>query len=402
MSSDWLHSAFNFTAAPPTERAYTHMLQSDAAADTQAADDARLAAAMAGGRLDTSTLQDLMWTTANFNLMHDGLPLLHHLVLRRDLPALLLVISGSRAGTPFVSAGDTDAEGMTALDYAELHGWEEGAHYLRLYHHDITGEDLNYRERNHRTRMNGVLALAVQKDDVDVVRRALKLGADPNTHARSDLSVLHLACLWLNTDIVDALVAGGADVHAPHARGHTTLQLLWWCNYGLRLSPKWHAMADHLKRLGADATGFKLLEDMSVAELREPPAGSGLPGPAMDLALQAGRMQIYKKALMSYGADRDRPLVARSGILQESPLLLLARGNALHNIFTPEIWQDQPDALLRAWRHVKPELEKPLISIATQRPIARSFTEKDFAHLLVTIAKNGGSRKYSLPRKGRP
>lgn len=67
---------------------------------------------------------------------------------------------------------------------------------------------------------------AVISNNIDVVRKLLEAGADPNemTHGRRPL--LLLACETDNTEIVDLLIEYGADVNAPAPQGKPIIYLM--------------------------------------------------------------------------------------------------------------------------------------------------------------------------------
>ena len=62
----------------------------------------------------------------------------------------------------------------------------------------------------------------------DAVRCLLELGADPNAVDKNGTAPLHRAVRNRCAAAVDALLAGGADPHAPNAKGSTVMQLASW------------------------------------------------------------------------------------------------------------------------------------------------------------------------------
>lgn len=383
---------------------YVAVLSDVDAARVQAKCDAVLRDLLAAGH-DTSTLrsklQDAMWTKADFNIVIDGRPLIHHIIDLRDIPTLLLVISGSREKQKFVRVGDTDQHGRSALDYAKDIGWAEGAHYLALYGHD--DEDrLTTGVHNRNSEINHVLAAAVEKNDLHVAQAALLMGGDPNVKSRSDLTAFHHAILLLHTDMVKLLAANGTDIHARHFRGETSLQMLWWCHNPRRLSDEWYVMADTLRALGCDSSDFKTPREMSPQELTTTPTGAYREDRAMDYALQKRDFDTYRRAFAALGADKLAVLTGRSTALQETPLNYLERGDHLQEIFRADLWYGQGHSLRSAWAQVAEAAAKPS-RWRDNKPC--SFTADDFARVAGAVDRNRlaarATRNFKiLPPKG--
>lgn len=376
---------------------YGDMLETPEAAAIQAAHDNDMLADLRAGRLNSSVLQDHSWQRANFNRLHGGMPVLHHLVAARDLPALLLLVSGRVNDIPMSRPGDTDMQGRTAYDLAREQGWDEGAHYLKLYGHGIEGEGI---VDNHQTRIDRALKMAVEKGDAPVCRAALQLGASVDAMARHDLTVFHHAVLLLHHDIVRLLAEHGADVQKPHSRGESTLQLLWWCHHPKRLSPEWHAMVDLLRGLGADSRDFKTPREMTAAELALPPPMAFGDGKAMDYALLARDYDTYRRALAAL-PDRAGALMAQSAVLSQSALESLCFADSLQEVFREDLWTGDGAGLRRAWAAIAADSLRP-VRWRDDKPC--SFTPEDFARVCLAVDRaNLAARaqsRFKISKKG--
>jgi len=71
-------------------------------------------------------------------------------------------------------------------------------------------------------RQQNELLGAAQRDDVVAIRGILRSGADPSYANPVGQTALHIACLWGNARACEALVQGGADVHAKNQLGDQT------------------------------------------------------------------------------------------------------------------------------------------------------------------------------------
>lgn len=329
-------------------------------------------------------LQDAMWTKANFNIVIDGRPLIHHIIERRDLPTLLLVISGGREKEKFIRGGDTDQQARTALDYAHALGWDEGVRYLGLYGHTETGGD-HARVHNVQTQLDAALAAAAEKNDLDVARSALALGADANVKTRHDLSALHHCVLLLHGDMVSLLAQNGADIHARHFRGETTLQMLWWCHPPLRLNTAWYEMADRLRALGCDSGDFKTPREMTGQELAQDLVGAYTGSRAMDFALQARDFDSYRRGFATLGTAKAEALLSGNSTMQERPINFICRGRQLHEIMRAELWYGQAPSLRRVWAAAVEELSRPQQLYQWRNPNSRDFDADDFSRVIAQV-----------------
>lgn len=361
------------------------------------------------GDTDTDTLrsrlQDAMWTRANFNIVIVGKPLIHHIIDRRDVPTLLLLISGARDQEKFIKNGDTDAQGRTALDYARAIGWKEGAHYLKLYGHtDISDGDT--RANNFQTQIDKVLAQAAEYNDAVIVRAALELGANPNVKTRHDLSAFHHCILLLHAETVQLLAEYGADINARHFRGETSLQMLWWCHHPRRLSDDWYQMADRLRALGCDPRDFKTPREMTAQELTREITGAYKGARAMDYALQARDFATYRSAFALLGDGKAQELLNANSVLQEAPVKYLCRGAQLHQVMLPELWYGQGYALRQVWAVAQQELARDQPTRQWRNTESQNFTADDFSRVLGAVDRHAlaarANGQFKLQPKGRP
>lgn len=331
-----------------------------------------------------SRLQDAMWTKANFNIVINARPLIHHIIDRRDIATLLLVISGSRDSEKFIRGGDTDDQGRTAIEYARSIGWDEGADYLALYGRAETGAGYG-RVSNVQTQLDKILAAATEKNDLTVARAALALGADPNVKTRSNLSAFHHCILLLHGDMVSLLAEYGADLNARHFRGETSLQMLWWCHSPQRLSAAWYEMADRLRALGCDSRDFKTPREMSPVELTQEPAGAYKGARAMDYALQAKDIDTYRRGFSALGSEKAQALLSVNTALQEAAITYICRGQQLHEIMLPELWYGQGHSLRRVWAVAAVELARPPGAYQWHTAASRPYTADDFSRLITQV-----------------
>lgn len=346
-----------------------------------------------------SRLQDAMWTPANFNIVIDGRPLIHHIIDRRDLSTLLLVISGSREHEKFIRGGDTDDQGRTAIDYARAIGWDEGARYLDLYKRNETSDGYGA-VVNVQTQLDKILALAAEKNDLAVAQTVLMLGADANVKTRHDLSAFHHCILLLHSTMADLLAEYGADINARHFRGETSLQMLWWCRPPLRLSEAWYDLADRLRARGCDPRDFKTPREMTASELTQEPAGAYRGARAMDYALQAKDFALYRRGFAALGSDKAGALLNGNSALQEAPINYICRGRQLHEILQPQLWYEQGPSLRRVWAAAAQELARPQQNSQWRNAESKEFTADDFSRLITQvdlhmIAKRD-NRKFKL------
>ncbi len=340
---------------------------------------------------DTDTLrrrlQDLMWTKANFNTVIDGRPLIHHIIDRRDIATLLLVISGGREKEKFIRGGDTDAQARTAIDYARALGWDEGVHYLALYGRGETAGE-GTRAVNAQTQLDAVLAAAAEKNDVTIARAALMLGADANVKTRPDLSAFHHCVLLLHGEMAQLLAENGADIHARHFRGETSLQMLWWCRTPLRLSAAWYDMADRLRALGCDSASFKTPREMSAVELTQEPPGAYKGARAMDYALQAHDFANYRRGFAVLGTAKAGALLESNTALQEAPVNFIVRGRQLHEIMRADLWYGQGHSLRRVWAAAAQELARPQQLYQWRDANSREFSADDYSRVLSQVDRH--------------
>jgi len=104
-----------------------------------------------------------------------------------------------------------DPNGWTPLHHAAQHGRSEAVAMLIA-----RGADVNVREEDGCT----PLCFAACKGDVELTKLLIENGADVNARANNEAVPLHYAA---NTDVVEALLKGGADIDAQDHRGWTAL-----------------------------------------------------------------------------------------------------------------------------------------------------------------------------------
>ncbi|TAG47967.1 MAG: DUF3592 domain-containing protein [Betaproteobacteria bacterium] len=69
------------------------------------------------------------------------------------------------------------------------------------------------------TRRHEAIMDAVSRNDVAAMRKLLSEGVDPNTEAHHGSSLLHMAVARAKTEMIDVLLAGGADINRAVTRG---------------------------------------------------------------------------------------------------------------------------------------------------------------------------------------
>lgn len=344
-------------------------------------------------------LHGAMWTQANFNIVIDGRPLLHHVVDCRDVSALLLLISGGREKEKFVRREDTDQLGRTALDHAQVIGWEEGAHYLRLYGFTIGTGIVS----NAQTQLDCALVQAVRENDVCVARAACALGACPDAvMPDAGMSVFHYCVMQLQAEMVALLAGYGAVLNEPGPAGATALHLLWQCRPAGLLSESWYAMADVLRAAGCVEAGFKTPREMSGWELTQEPSGAPAGARAMDYALAARDFDLYRRGLSALGGPaKVAVLLSETTAVRTTPLRDLCRRGLLHEVLRAELWYGQGADLRRLWLAARDELARPS-PVWQRQGIAASlaFVQDDFLRLIAQVdlqAIGAGARhKFKL------
>lgn len=244
------------------------------------------------------------------------------------------------------------------------------------------------RVRNAQTQLDAVLAAAVEKNDLAVARAALALGANANVKIRADLSAFHHCVLLLHGEMAGVLAENGADIHARHVRGATSLQMLWWCRPPLRLRAAWYDMADRLRALGCDSTSFKTPREMTADELTQEPAGAYKGARAMDYALRAHDFATYRRGFAVLGMDKPQVLLAGNAVLQESPLRFIVRGRQLHEILRAELWYGQGHGLRRVWAAAAQERARPQQFQQWRAANSREFSADDYVHVLLQIDRH--------------
>lgn len=182
-----------------------------------------------------------------------------------------------------------DGEGNSPVYLALKHDHKDI--FERLYE---KGVDVNSRGRDGIVGNQTLLMLAVQKRDKDMVSRLLEDGADPNlTDERGDVALFAAVTrATVNTEILDLLIARGADVNkTSEARGRSTL-LYAAANY---------AMAPET-RLQVIQT---LLEKGANVNQQEKENGySALHYTAIDYRTPHEARSMQMKLLLDHGADR--------------------------------------------------------------------------------------------------
>ncbi|NWV16081.1 ASB10 protein, partial [Origma solitaria] len=116
----------------------------------------------------------------------------------------------------------TEEENDTALHVASRHGLAE--HVLLLLHH---GAELEVKNKEGQTPLNAACAQHHQPQDMDRYYRVCQLlvesDASINTADRDRQHPLHLACKNANAQIVELLLARGANVNVMNYGGNTAL-----------------------------------------------------------------------------------------------------------------------------------------------------------------------------------
>lgn len=116
----------------------------------------------------------------------------------------------------------SEEENDTALHVASRHGLAE--HVQLLLHH---GAELEVKNKEGQTPLNAACAQRHQPQDMDRYYRVCQLlvesGASINTADRDQQHPLHLACKNANAQVVELLLARGANVNVMNYGGNTAL-----------------------------------------------------------------------------------------------------------------------------------------------------------------------------------
>ncbi len=146
------------------------------------------------------------------------------------------------------------------------------------------------------------LMFAVQQGDVEAIRTLIKAGADVNSvQTGTKLTPIIIASAMLHGDVVDLLLANGANPNAIDSRGYTALHLVVRdTDYGMDLRTK-----DTVTRIVKALLAQKA--DPNIRLVQEHPAATGnevsLGGAtALILAAEVNNFDVVK-ALLDGGAD---------------------------------------------------------------------------------------------------
>jgi len=146
------------------------------------------------------------------------------------------------------------------------------------------------------------LMFAVQQGDVEAIRTLIKAGADVNSvQTGTKLTPIIIASAMLHADVVDLLLANGANPNAIDSRGYTALHLVVRdTDYGMDLRTK-----DTVTRIVKALLAQKA--DPNIRLVQEHPAATGnevsLGGAtALILAAEVNNFDVVK-ALLDGGAD---------------------------------------------------------------------------------------------------
>ena len=146
------------------------------------------------------------------------------------------------------------------------------------------------------------LMFAVQQGDVEAIRTLIKAGADVNSVQNgTKLTPIIIASAMLHGDVVDLLLANGANPNAIDSRGYTALHLVVRdTDYGMDLRTK-----DTVTRIVKALLAQKA--DPNIRLVQEHPAATGnevsLGGAtALILAAEVNNFDVVK-ALLDAGAD---------------------------------------------------------------------------------------------------
>ncbi len=314
-----------------------------------------------------SRLQDAMWTPADFRMVIDGKPFLHHVIDRRDLPTLLLLIAGGREHGKFVDPDDTDSAGAEAIAYARARGWMEGVQYLHTYGFtDRIGTGV----RNRHTQDNDMLVHAVLANNSDVVKHLLMLGADPDARTVHDEALVDKAITLLHTDVALQLIEAGATLSPDVA----SLAILWRAEPPARLRAEWYEMVECLRAMGLGAD-FKTPHEMTAQELTARPA-EGLR--VMDMAVLAYDVDVYIKGLSALSGTQKVESLCKPVIAGETgaPADIVFSQGDIADVLQPRLWQGQHAAFSDLARRLQDSLA---LSPACFQPVFAALGRAEIA-----------------------
>jgi uncharacterized protein len=242
------------------------------------------------------------------------------------------------------------------------------------------------------------VAAAIRKRDLPKVRRLLD--AEPDLLHAGDARAnrpIHWAAMTRQLDVIDALLARGADINAPRADGGRPIQLVngdyhyrGWRDVPKDVTTTPAEVLDHLRARGAecdictaaaigDLARVKQLLDRDpslanrAAEYTTYYLGSGTP---LKNAAARGHLEIVK-LLLDRGADPNLP---EEGIAPRGHALYAAAANGHHEI---------AELLLDRGAHPNPEVE------SSADALSRAISNGD-QRMIDLLCSHGASRAVHL------
>lgn len=338
--------------------------------------DAMLERALTAPVIDLELLKRALANGAAPDRPVNGVPPMHIAASQKAFRAFMLLADYG------ASPGDHDAAGKTAFDVIA----EKGFTAVKAF---FTGERAPPKTSgavlvtSYQRRMNAVLADAIRTGSPEAVVAALELGADAKGRGM-DYPPLHLAVVSGRTEKVDILLAAGANPDAVNAVGGKAADMVWQMNPALIFSAVWYKMADHLKASGLDAASLRRPEDMSLDDMRRPPA-PGQDATVLHLLATAGKFDIVFDRMAKFPKERltADDFLKYSTTLRETVLFGLGRQGRLRDVFSSAVWQGRIEEMTRLWCEVE------------KNPLFRS--QVDFDAVRETVLD---VRRNSFRRKG--
>lgn len=304
--------------------------------------DAMLERAMTAPVIDLDLLKRALARGAAPDRPINGVPPMHIAASQKAFRAFMLLADYG------ASPADHDATGRTAFDVVAEKGWTAVKAFF-------TGVRAPAKQpggvivTSYQRRMNAVLADAIRAGSTEAVAAALELGADAKGRGM-DYPPLHLAVVTGRTDKVDIVLAAGADPDAVNAVGGKAADMIWQMNPVLIFSAVWYKMMDHLKACGLDAPTLRKPEDMSLEDMRKPPA-PGQDATVLHLLATAGKFDIVFERMKKFPKERltADDFLKYSTSLRETVLFGLGRHGKLRDVFSSAVWQGRIEEMSRLW-----------------------------------------------------
>lgn len=321
--------------------------------------DRQLAKAFSANPVDADGLKQALQSGAHPDRpLANGTPPLHAALARGELlAAAFLLAAGAEANA-------MDAEGATALELASSRGDRDGMRLLLEYFKTTgTGPAEEIWDRfSYQQAMDVVLIDAVKTGEVQRVRPALVLGADPEARSVADNFMhapLHYAVVWGNWEVVGLLLEAGADPARRGANGETAADMMWSAPRQTLFTPEWERVFSLLHEKAGGDLFSPVPGRLTLDDLRQPvPVYRAEDMRLIHFLVKAGQTEKVIEILKTHPEQRLEVadfLVKGSSDreLRETLLTAFARAGALGRAFSTDIWQGRLEAVLELQKHAE-------------------------------------------------